>query len=115
KVLEKETAHTKPFDEVKDSLRPRLLLDQAEKQASDTADQLSAAIRQSNKISLDDLAKQFHLTVGETRPVAATDAILELGNSKEVKDAVFGQRPGDLGLPVHTDRGYLVLSVKDVQ
>src|ERR1700674_2861104 len=29
KVLEKETAHTKPFEEVKDSLSPRLLLDQA--------------------------------------------------------------------------------------
>jgi peptidyl-prolyl cis-trans isomerase D len=115
KVLDKETAHTKSFEEVKESIKTPLLLSKADKLATDTADKLSAAIRQSNKISLDDLAKQFHLTVGETRPVAATDAILELGNSKEVKDAVFGQRPGDLGLPVHTDRGYLVLSVKDVQ
>src|SRR5437899_5524407 len=60
KVLEKDTAHTKPFEEVKDSLRAPLLLSQADKLASDTADKLSAAIRQSNKISLDDLAKQYH-------------------------------------------------------
>src|SRR6266403_4137241 len=115
KVLEKETAHTKPFDEVKDSLRPRLLLDQAEKQASETADQLSAAIRQSNKISLDDLAKQYHLTVGETRPISATDPLLELANSQEAKNAMFPLRIGELNPPVRTDRGYVVLSVKSIQ
>ena len=115
KVVEKETAHTKPFDEVKDSLRPRLLLDQAEKQASDTADQLSAAIRQSNKISLDDLAKQYHLTVGETRPISATDPLLELANSQEARNAIFLLRIGELNPPVRTDRGYVVLSVKSIQ
>jgi peptidyl-prolyl cis-trans isomerase D len=115
KVLDKETAHTKTFEEVKDSIKAPLLLTKADKQAGDVADKLSAAIRQSNKVSLDDLAKQFHLTVGETRPVTATEPVIELGNAKEVKDAMFGQRPGDLSLPIHTDRGYLVLSVKEVQ
>src|ERR1700719_1576499 len=100
KVLEKETAHTKPFEEVKDSIKAPLMLSKADRQAGDLADKLSAAIRQSNKVSLDDLAKQFHLMVGETRPVSALDPILELGNSKEVKDAAFGQRVGELSLPV---------------
>jgi peptidyl-prolyl cis-trans isomerase D len=114
KVLEKETAHTKPFEEVKDSIKAPLMLSKADKQAGDLADKLSTAIRQSNKVSLDDLAKQFHLTVGETRPVSALDPILELGNSKEVKDAVFGQRAGELSLPIRSDRGYLIVSVKDI-
>jgi len=114
KVLEKETAHTKPFEEVKDSLRAPLLLSQADKMASDTADKLSAAIRQSNKISLDDLAKQYHLTVNETRPISATDPLLELANSQEAKDAIFRLRPEELSLPVRTDRGYVVLSVKSI-
>jgi len=114
KVLDKETAHTKTFDEVKDSIRAPLMLSKADKQGADIADKLSAAIRQSNKISIDDLAKQFHLTVGETRPVSATEPILELGNSKEVKDAIFGQRPDELSLPIHTDRGYLIVAVRDV-
>ena len=113
KVLGKEAAHTKPFEEVKESLRTPLLLSQADKQASDTADQLSAAIRRSNKVSLDDLAKQFHLTVGETRPVSATDPLLELGNSPDVKDAIFRLRLGEPSLPVRTDRGYVVLSLKE--
>jgi len=115
KVLEKETAHTKPFEQVKDSIRAPLLLTQADKQASDTADQLSAAVRRSNKVSLDDLAKQYHLTLGETRPVSAADPLLELGNSQDVKDAIFRLREGELGLPIRTDRGYVVLSLKGVQ
>jgi peptidyl-prolyl cis-trans isomerase D len=48
KVLEKQSAHTKPFEEVKDAIRTPLLLTQADKQARQTADQLSAAIRRSS-------------------------------------------------------------------
>jgi peptidyl-prolyl cis-trans isomerase D len=115
KVLEKEPAHTKPFDEVKESLRAPLVLGQADKEASDTADKIATEVRRSNKVSLDDLASQFHLTVSETRPVSATDQVLELGNSKEVKDAMFRLRAGEVSLPIRTDRGYVVLSVKDIQ
>jgi peptidyl-prolyl cis-trans isomerase D len=115
KVLEKETAHTKPFDEVKDTLRLNFLPNEVEKQASAIADQLTAAIRQSPKTLLDDVAKQFHLTVGETRPVAPADPLLELANSKEAKDAIFSLKQGEVSLPVRTDRGYVVLSVKSVQ
>ncbi|MBI3669280.1 MAG: peptidyl-prolyl cis-trans isomerase, partial [Acidobacteria bacterium] len=65
--------------------------------------------------SLDDLAKKFNLTVGETRPVAATELVPELGNAPELKDAMFRQRQGDLGAPIRTDRGYVVLTVKEIQ
>src|ERR1700682_1356425 len=115
KVLDKETAHTKPFDEVKDSIKVPLLLAKADKLASDEADQLSATIRRSNKVSLDDLAKQFHLSLGETRPVTATDPILELADSKDAKNAIFQLRIGELNPPIRTDRGYVVLSVKSIQ
>jgi peptidyl-prolyl cis-trans isomerase D len=114
KIIDKETAHIKPFEEVKESIRAPLVLSQADKQASDIADKLSQAIRQSSKISLDDLARQYQLTVSETRPVAQTDAVLELGNSQEVKDAMFRARLGEVSLPIHTDRGYVILSVKQI-
>src|SRR5947209_1856724 len=114
KVVEKETAHTKPFEEVKDSLRANFLPTQADKQANTIADQLTTAIRQSPRISLDDLAKQFHLTIGETRPVAASDPLLELANSQEAKDAIFRARQEETNLPIRTDRGYVVLSVKSI-
>jgi peptidyl-prolyl cis-trans isomerase D len=114
KVLEKETARTKTFDEVKDSLRAPMILQQADQQAADAADQLAKAIRQSNKVSLDDLAKQYQLTLSQTRPITATDPVLELGNSKEVKDAIFRLRQNELSLPIRTDRGYVVLSVQQI-
>jgi peptidyl-prolyl cis-trans isomerase D len=114
KLLDKETAHTKPFDEVKDSLRAPLLLTEADRQANEEADKISAEIRKSNKTSLDDLAKEYHLTISETRPVGQTEPLLELGNSQDVKDAIFRQRVGDVSLPVRTDRGYVILSLKQI-
>src|SRR6202030_2564274 len=114
KVLEKETARTKTFDEVKDSLRAPMVLQLADQQAADVADRLAKAIRQSNKVSLDDLAKQYRLTVSQTRPISANDPVLELGNSKKVKDAIFRLRQNELSLPIRTDRGYVVLSVQQI-
>jgi len=114
KVLDKETARTKTFDEVKDSLRAPMVLQLADQQAAAAADQLAKAIRQSNKVSLDDLARQYQLTVSQTRPITVTDPVLELGNSKEVKDAIFRLRQNELSLPIRTDRGYVVLSVQQI-
>jgi peptidyl-prolyl cis-trans isomerase D len=114
KVLDKETARTKTFDEVKELLRAPMLLQLADQQAAEAADRLAKAVRQSNKVSLDDLAKQYQLTVSQTRPISPTDPVLELGNSKEVKDAIFRLRQNELSLPIRTDRGYVVLSVQQI-
>jgi peptidyl-prolyl cis-trans isomerase D len=114
KVLEKETAHTKPFDEVKDSIRAPLMLTKADDEASKIADQLAAAIRKSNRTPLPDLARDFHLELAQTRAVAATDPLIELGNSTEAKDTIFRLREGEVSQPIRTDRGYVVLSLKQV-
>jgi peptidyl-prolyl cis-trans isomerase D len=114
KVLDKETAHTTPFDEVKDSIRAPLLLQKVDIEAGNIADKISAEIRQSNKTTLDGLAQEYHLTLAETRPVAANEPLLELGNSQDVKDQLFRLRQGDLSLPIRTDRGYVVISVQQI-
>jgi len=114
KVLDKETAHTTPFDEVKDSIRAPLLLQKVDMEAGNMADKISAEIRQSDKTTLDGLAQQYHLTLAETRPVAANEPLLELGNSQDVKDQLFRLRQGDLSLPIRTDRGYVVISVQQI-
>jgi len=112
KVLDKETAHTKTFDEVKDTLRPNYLLNKVDQEASKTADQIAADIRQSNKTTLDQLAQKYHLTIAETHPVGPGEPVLELGNGQDIKDEIFHLRPGDLSLPLRTDRGYVVLSLR---
>jgi peptidyl-prolyl cis-trans isomerase D len=112
KLLDKESAHTKTFDEVKDSIRPTYLLNKVDREASDTADKISSDIRQSNKVTLDDLAQKYHLTIADTHPIAPGEPVLELGNGQDVKDEVFHLRPGVLSLPLHTDRGFVILSLK---
>ncbi|MGB7848466.1 MAG: peptidylprolyl isomerase [Candidatus Acidiferrum sp.] len=114
KVLDKESAHTKTLDEVKDSIRTPLLLQKVDQQSAADADKISAEIRQSNKTSLDDLARKYHLALSETRPLAPNDPVLELGNSQDVKDEIVHLRQGELSLPIRTDRGYVVLSLKQV-
>ena len=114
KVLDKENAHTKPFDEVKESLRAPYVLQKADQESNSIADQMSSMIRQTNKTTLDQLAQKFHLTVGETRPLAPADPVLELGNSQDIKDEIIRLRPNELSLPIRTDRGYVVLSLQQV-
>jgi peptidyl-prolyl cis-trans isomerase D len=114
KVLDKETAHTKTFDEVKDSIRMPMLLQKVDQQAAALSDKMSSDIRQSNKTTLDDLSQKYHLVVAETHPVAANDPVLELGNSQDVKDEIVRLRQGELSLPIRTDRGYVVLSLKQL-
>jgi len=114
KVLAKETAHTKPFDEVKDSIRAPMMLTKADDEASKIAEQLAAAIRKSNRTPLSDLARDFRLEVAQTRAVAATDPLLELGNSTEAKDTIFRLRQGEVSQPIRSDRGYVVLTLKQI-
>jgi peptidyl-prolyl cis-trans isomerase D len=116
KVLEKETAHTKPLEEVKDSIRAPLMLAKADEEASKVADQIAAAVRKSNKTPLADLAKEYHLQVAQTRPVSVNDPLLEFGtNSKDVSEAIFRLQVGEVSAPIRTDRGYVVLSLKQIQ
>ncbi len=114
KLIDKESAHTKTLDEVKDSLKTPLLLQKADQQASAIADKISTDIRQSNKTSLDDIAQKYHLAVSATAALGPNDPILALGTSKQTREQVSNLRMGELSLPVRTDRGYVVLSLKQV-
>src|SRR5215469_9054622 len=114
KVLEKETPHTKPLEEVKLPLLTQLRLNKVQEEENKVSDQIDAAIRKSNKTPLADLAKQYHLEVAQTRPVALSDPLLELGNSNELKERIFQLREGEVSQPIRTDRGYVVLSLKQV-
>jgi peptidyl-prolyl cis-trans isomerase D len=114
KILAKETAHTRPFDEVKDAIRAPMMLTKADDEASKVAEQLATAVRKSNRTPLADLARDYHLEVSQTRAVAASDPLLELGKSTEAKDTIFRLRTGEVSQPIRTDRGYVLLSVKQI-
>ena len=114
KVLDRETARTKSFDEARDSILQPVLDQKVTAEANDISDQMAAAIRQSDRQSLDDLAKKFKLDMGQTVPAAVTDTMLPLGDSPQLHQVLSGLHPGELSQPIHIDSGYVILELKDV-
>ena len=115
KVIEHESARTQTFEEVRASILPVVSGEKAERLASQQFDAIAAAVRRSTRQPLDDIAKEFKMRVGESRPVAVNEPILELGNAQELRDAIFRLRPGELGAPIRTERGIVLLTVKEIQ
>ncbi len=114
KVLDRETAHTRTFDEVRDSILQPVLDLKVSAEANNVSDQMASAVRQSDRQSLDDLAGKFHLEVGETSPVAVSDPILPLGTSPELHQALFGLHAGELSRPIQIESGFVILTVKGI-
>ena len=124
KVLDRETAHTKPLEEVRAPILSTLLDDKVRALANKMDDEVAATVRQSTSQSLDQFAKALEstdllarqcLVMGVTPPATMTEPIGDLGNSPELHDALFRLRPGELSLPLRLDRGYAVLAVKQIE
>ncbi|HXN20419.1 MAG TPA: peptidyl-prolyl cis-trans isomerase [Candidatus Binatus sp.] len=115
KVLDRETAHTKPFEEVRSTIVPILADQKAAEQANNISTQMASAVRQSNRQSLDDLARKFNLKLGDTPPASVTDPVGDLGNSPELHQILFQLRPGELSQPLQIPQGFVILTPKDIQ
>ena len=115
KVLDREQAHTKSFDEVRSSIEPTVLDEKVSAAANDISEKMAAAIRQSNHQPLDDLAKKFNLVIGELPLASVTDPVAAFANSQDVRAAVFQLRPGELSQPLQTPQGIAIVTPKDIQ
>ncbi len=113
KVLDKETARTKSFEEVRAEIEPTVLETNVNAQANKISDQMAAAVRQSNRQSLDDLAKKFNLTTGVTPPASVTEPVGDLGNAADVHQTLFSLRPGEVSAPLRIDRGWVIIALKE--
>ncbi|HEY7826076.1 MAG TPA: peptidylprolyl isomerase, partial [Candidatus Acidoferrales bacterium] len=71
-------------------------------------------VRQSDRQPLADIAKRFHLVQGETQPASVTEAVGDLGADAELHQELFELRPGELSMPIQIDKGYVILSPKDI-
>jgi peptidyl-prolyl cis-trans isomerase D len=114
KVLARETAHTQPLDEVRLSILSAIN-DQKNAEVTDNLyNKLSSALRQSSKQKLDDIAKQFSMTTGDTPLADATQPVGIFGNSPELHETLLHLRPGELSSPLRVDQGILILSIKEI-
>ena len=115
KVLDHETAHTKTFEEVRDSLVQPVLHDKLDTLGAQISQQMTEAVRQSDRQSLDDLAKKFHLDLGEAPLGTIHDPVGTLGNQDDLHQALFELNVGELSQPIQINTGYVILTPKEVQ
>ena len=114
-VIDRESARTQTLDEVKANIVNQLQQEKAEQLGESVSTQIADEIRRSGRIPIEDLAKKFNMQTGEAKLVEATQPLPELGNAPGLMDGIFHQRVGDVSAPIHTDLGYVVLSVKEIQ
>jgi peptidyl-prolyl cis-trans isomerase D len=114
KVLDHENAHTKTFDEVRNTIQPVVIEEQVTAQSNKISTDMATAVRQSNHQPLDVLAKKFNLDLGESPAAAATDPVTAFGNSAELRSSLFQLRPGELSQPIQTAQGFVIITPKDV-
>lgn len=115
KVIDRETARTQTLDEVRPTILAQLQQEKGEQLGETISNQIAEDIRRGGRVPLEEIAKKFGMTTGEAKLVEANQPLPELGNSPALLDAIFHQRVGDLSAPIHTDRGYVVLTIKDIQ
>lgn len=120
KVLAHEPAHTESFEQVRGQLEKELVDQQVERQANRAADQLADLVRQSNRQPLESLLQRLDpslraaAVLGQTPLVSVNQTLPELGNSRDLQDALFGLSSGQLSEPIRVESGYVVLSVARV-
>jgi len=114
KVLEHQTAHTKSLEEVRDSIVPILLEQEVTRRSDQISDQMAAAVRQSSRQPIADIARKFNLEPGDVAPVSNTDPVGALGMSPDVSRTLFQLRVGELSSPLHIDKGYVIVTPKEI-
>ncbi len=114
-VLEKETAHVKTFDEVKDQIaqefKRQRLFDALQRSADQAHDELVKHPEQAAAI-----AAKYNLNVIHADNVAPGGSVPEMGNNPDFNDAISGLKKGGV-TPVMQAPGnkLLVAVVSDVQ
>jgi peptidyl-prolyl cis-trans isomerase D len=114
-VIDRQMARTQTFDEVKASIQSQLQQEKGDQLGETQSAQIAEEIRRAGREPIEELAKKFNLVTGEAKQVEANQPLPELGNAPGLLDDAFRLRVGDLSAPIHTDRGYVVFTVKDIQ
>jgi peptidyl-prolyl cis-trans isomerase D len=112
KVNSKQERRQRPFEELKEAIRPIVETRKAEQRASELAQQ--AAVDLVSNKDLDAVAKKYNAQVKETPLMEPGQPIPELGNAADFDKRMFTMNKGEIGTAIQVDRGYVVPQVQDV-
>jgi peptidyl-prolyl cis-trans isomerase D len=114
-VIERQMARTQSFDEVKADIASALQTEKSQELAETLSSQIAEDIRRSGRAPLSDIATKYGLTLEESQPLGPSDALPGIGASPEVQQEILQERAGDVSAPIHTDTGYVIVSVKQIE
>ncbi len=112
KVNSKQERRERPFEEMKEAVRPIVETRKAEQKGSEVAQQ--AAVDLVSNKDLDAVAKKYNAQVKETPLIEPGQAIPDLGNAAELDRRMFTMNKGEIGTALQVDRGYVVPQVVDI-
>jgi peptidyl-prolyl cis-trans isomerase D len=112
RVNSKQERRERPFEELKEAIRPVVETRKAEQRGSELAQQ--AAVNLVNNKDLDAVAKTLNAQVKETPLMEPGQPIPELGNSSDLDKRMFTMNKGEIGTAIQVDRGYVVPQVIDI-
>ena len=112
KVNGKQEKRERPFEELKEAIRPIVETRKAEQRANELAQQV--AVELVNNKDLDAVAKKYNAQVRETPLIEPGQTIPELGNAAELDRRMFTMSKGEIGTSVQVDRGYVVPQLLDI-
>ncbi len=112
RVDDKQAAHVKTLEEVKDQIEGSI---REQKAAQAVSNQVNALLGQARAVGLDKAATAKGLNVINTDFVSRTDNLPGIGNSAEFMSAVFGQAEKSPPEQVALPQGYAVFEVLAVK
>jgi peptidyl-prolyl cis-trans isomerase D len=114
KVNSKQEARTRPFEEVKEAIRPIISTRKAEQLANEEA-QKAAVELLSNK-DLKAVADAHHGVVKETPMIEQTGAIPDLGSGDDLQKRMFTMNKDEIGTAIEIPgRGYVIPQLVEIQ
>jgi peptidyl-prolyl cis-trans isomerase D len=112
KVNGKQEARERPFEELKEAIRPIVSTRKAEQKGQELAQQVAVDLV-SNK-SLEAVAAKHGAEVKETPLMEQNQPIPELGNAAEFTRRMFTMNKGEIGTSIQVDRGFVIPQLIEV-
>jgi peptidyl-prolyl cis-trans isomerase D len=112
KVNDKQEARARPFEELKEAIRPIVSTRKAEDMARDAAQQV--AVEVVNNKDLDAVAKKFDAEVKDTPLMEQSEPLPDLGDAAELQRRMFMMAKGEIGTSIQVERGYVIPMLTEI-
>jgi peptidyl-prolyl cis-trans isomerase D len=113
KVNEKVEARMRPFEELKEAVRPIVSTRKAEQMAADIAQQIAVELVSTKDLAA--VAQKHGAELKDTPLMEKGQGIPELGAAAELDQRIFTLTKDEIGTAIQVDRGHVVPMVTDVQ